>query len=213
MRFLIITTFLGLAPSTLSATLPRALPVTTTNDMAVETITTRGGEIRTVYFSTRAFSESSDRLKAVLRRFNFFASGQDRNLCGTSTFTDKTSGGSPNVGDCICLRDFLGSKTGVYSVNRDEARFARLATCGTCTFGVDTANFFGTDVGNTDARDVINDAINRFQRDGRISAEGRRMGCDNAFQTAGTDRIGPYFTVENVVGGISMSQILKSKCP
>ncbi|KAJ9133277.1 hypothetical protein NKR23_g10860 [Pleurostoma richardsiae] len=162
-----------------------------------EAFTTSAGEVRTVHFhrsvggeataqQTSSTANGSGAGARLRKRFQFTASGEDRDLCGASSFVDKTSGGSPTVADCICLRDFIRGKQGVYSVNRDDPRFDRLATCGTCTFGVDTANFFGTDLGNTDAADIITSAIDMFQSGGLIGAEGR-VGCDNAFQTAGTD--------------------------
>lgn len=124
----------------------------------------------------------------IKKRFNSYASGQDRDLCGDSTFINKSSEGSPTVADCICVRDYASNNKGSFTINSsdsDDGSYYPVITCGTCRFGVDTSNFFGTSVGNADIRDVMNDAIARFQSNGKIGAEGS-MGCDNAFETAGT---------------------------
>lgn len=189
MHFASAFAILALPISILAGVLP---PVSKRDtEMTAEEFVTSTGQTRTVYYRRSIMETAHGEVdqpssSGLTKRFQFFASGEDRNLCGDSSFVSKTSGGSPTVGDCVCLRDFLRSKQGAYSVNRDDPRFDRLATCGTCTFGVDTANFFGTDVGNTDAADVMTSAIDMFQSGGLIGAEGR-MGCDNAFQTAGTD--------------------------
>lgn len=123
------------------------------------------------------------------KRFNSFASTQDRSFCGDSTFINRTTGGSPTVADCNCVRDYANDHKDTFNINAadsGEGSYYPIISCGTCRFGVDTKNFFGTTVGNADIRDVMSDAIARFQFEDKIGAEGS-MGCDNSFQNAGTE--------------------------
>lgn len=110
--------------------------------------------------------------------------------CGNSSFVNKSSSGSPTVGDCNCIRNrALATPRSYLSYLRDaqqQGGWHRLTTCRTCVFGFKTSNAFGTIVGTSDIADLIRDSINRFQWNRRVGAEGK-MGCGNGLETASTN--------------------------
>lgn len=70
------------------------------------------------------------------------------------------------------------SGNGDWSINAWQER--DIASWGSCKFRVRSNNNLGSVVGDTDVKDVIWDAINKFKRDNRIGARGR-MECDKIF--------------------------------
>lgn len=170
--------------SVLGAALP---PPKNETGMVAETFTTSSGEERTVYFNQGAFRDGQSENPQHQKREDFHAANEPVNNCKESRFDPKTSQGSPTVSDCECLRDYFQKKSGGWTVGRDDKYLVQLASCGSCTFGVETDNFFSTAVGNQDAADVITDSIAKFAWNGRVGAEGY-MGCETDFgQLAGTD--------------------------
>ncbi|KAI1488945.1 putative necrosis-inducing factor-domain-containing protein [Biscogniauxia mediterranea] len=162
-----------------------------TPEKGIEFITSSGAK-RTVYVHVPLASAAEAEVvteepgTSKAKRFQFHADSEDRNFCGVSSFEDRTSGGSPGLSDCECVRDWSAAHKGYYSINKsDSDSFFPVITCGTCRFGVDTSNFFGTHVGNKDIVDVVDTALGLFPSGGRVGAYGE-MGCDNSFVTAGT---------------------------
>ncbi|KAI5925852.1 putative necrosis-inducing factor-domain-containing protein [Camillea tinctor] len=159
-----------------------------TPEKGIEFITSSGVK-RTVYVHAPlapADVEGESSRTSKVKRFQFHSDAKDRNFCGTSSFENRSSGGSPSAADCECVRDFAAGHKGFYRINRSDAdTFFPVITCGTCRFGADTSNFFGTQVGNEDIVDVVNTALDLFRSDGHVGAYGE-MGCDNSFQTAKT---------------------------
>jgi hypothetical protein len=105
-------------------------------------------------------------------------------LCGDSSFINHSSGGSPRVVDCLVLHDLMATYGGYFSVwTWDINGWTSLMSTGTCQFGVsgNVPAYVGW-VGNTDARDLIWDSIQRFQWSGLVGAEGH-MPCQQHLQS------------------------------
>jgi hypothetical protein len=100
--------------------------------------------------------------------------------CGGSTFTSLTSQYSPSVSDCKCVVDGVNKRGGYWFARPVDGLkvMTQIISCGSCAFAVKSDNDFGSQVGDTDVRDLINDAINRFAKNGLIGATGD-MGCQN----------------------------------
>ena len=129
---------------------------------------------------------------ALVKRLTWRPGG-DNNKCGASSINGRTSGGSPSVDDCAWIRDFMGNdaNSGHYEASwpgdlHTNGDWTRLQIHGSCVFGIKTRNSNGAYVGSTDIRDLIRDAINQAQADGRIGAEGN-MGCDTNGQQSSVD--------------------------
>ncbi|MBE3044190.1 hypothetical protein IMZ48_16785 [Candidatus Bathyarchaeota archaeon] len=153
------------------------------------TFTTSTGEELTVHPSGAAPAKRAGprvRPPPVRDGPEFVLTDDAQNRCGDSTFHDKTGGGSPLVADCKYMADFYRETSGTLSLEKSFQEWAPLGTWGTCTIGAHTKNILGTRVGNTDVADMIDDAIKRFQSNGRVAVEGD-MGCSTLFQTARVD--------------------------
>ncbi|KAL4725816.1 hypothetical protein ACLX1H_006490 [Fusarium chlamydosporum] len=101
--------------------------------------------------------------------------GQE-DMCGDSTFENKSSGGSPKVDDCRQIaRNIAGG--GKWTVGAGGEHH-QLVQYGTCAFGAQGAgsNMNSAFIGNTDIIDLINDSIKRFEWNGLVGASGV-MGC------------------------------------
>jgi hypothetical protein len=100
--------------------------------------------------------------------------------CGGSSFTGLTSQYSPTVSDCRCIVDGVNKRGGYwYARPVDGLKVAtQIISCGSCAFAVKSDNEFGTQIGDTDVKDIIEDAIGRFQKNGLVGATGD-MGCQN----------------------------------
>ncbi|KAI2719895.1 hypothetical protein CBS147318_3201 [Penicillium roqueforti] len=81
------------------------------------------------------------------------------NDCGSSTFINQSSGGSPLVADCQHLARKLGQSVPAV---------------------LDTAH-----IGNQDIIDVINSSIAKFKWEGKIGAKGT-MGCQTVTKSGNT---------------------------
>ena len=173
---------LSLLPHALGAAVPAPQNVTS---MVAETFTTASGEERTVYFNAGAFNDDQSANPKRQKRQIFTENDEGQGKCEGSRFDDKTTGGSPLVSDCECLRDYFKDKTGTWNVGKGSER-VQIGTCRSCNFGVQTDNFFGTNVGNQDAYDVIRDSIEKFKSEGKIGTEGY-MGCHSVALLSGTD--------------------------
>lgn len=110
---------------------------------------------------------------------------QNEDKCGPSEFYGKTTAGSPLVADCIKIRDMFRRPGGYWKASwipdftlMWTGHWTVLNDLGTCAFGVKYygTNLCGMEVGNTDIADLLDDAINRFQANGRVGVEGR-MWC------------------------------------
>lgn len=167
-------------------------------DTTATIFTTSTGEERTIHHSAGVLSKrkkggapsfTAPKANGKIKKgpsFLYLPDPSDK--CGDSTFHNKSTEGSPLVADCECLRDYFRTRdmNGLYSLSKWGFNLAPLASCGTCTFGAHTSNILGASVGNTDAADIIDESIRRFQHDGRVGAEGD-MGCSALFETARTE--------------------------
>ncbi|EGS17235.1 class V chitinase-like protein [Thermochaetoides thermophila DSM 1495] len=98
-------------------------------------------------------------------------------FCGISTFVDQTSGASPSVKDCEqIIRNIEGDgKTSWRSPVVFGKPHRTIAKFGGCSFGVEATNENGNiffDVGGQDVIDLINDAVQRFGKTGKVGALG-----------------------------------------
>ncbi|KAH6848434.1 hypothetical protein B0I37DRAFT_432719 [Chaetomium sp. MPI-CAGE-AT-0009] len=110
--------------------------------------------------------------------------GKDR--CGESTFENRGSDVSPLVSDCLqIIRNIEGDASTEFTHRITEHR--EILSFGSCRFGIERTGGTGGavefKVGGQDVIDVINDAVKKYGRNGKISARGV-MSCDGT--TAGT---------------------------
>lgn len=103
-------------------------------------------------------------------------------ICGDSSFVDETTGGSPILSDCGCVRDYSNTHNGLWMFT-DRGGWNWMMACNSCVFRAHTDNYFTIGVGNTDIRDLVSGAIIRFGRNGLVGASGQ-MGCKGNFNTA-----------------------------
>ncbi|KAF2095060.1 hypothetical protein NA57DRAFT_59812 [Rhizodiscina lignyota] len=102
---------------------------------------------------------------------------QSSNDCGSSSFVNQSSGGSPTVSDCQALADKFSNQVGQRSLSGGSQ--VTVDSSGTCGFGAqgntntEGAIYF---IGNQDAADIINSAIQQFGSTGVVGAEGK-MSC------------------------------------
>ncbi|KAI8633462.1 putative necrosis-inducing factor-domain-containing protein [Xylariaceae sp. FL1651] len=109
-------------------------------------------------------------------------------VCLTAAGAQKeTSSSSPLAADCQTLADDLGEHQWkgfmMYNCTKDDldGPYLGLQTSSTCTFGIKVLdppprNNAPIILGNTDARDIVRDALLKFTADGRVGASGV-MGC------------------------------------
>ncbi|KAI1833998.1 hypothetical protein DTO006G1_7751 [Penicillium roqueforti] len=105
------------------------------------------------------------------------------NDCGSSTFINQSSGGSPLVADCQHLaRNIAGGGTWTVSASGSQHQ---LAQYGTCAFGIQGQVLETAHIGNQDIIDVINSSIAKFKWEGKIGAKGT-MGCQTVTKSGNT---------------------------
>ncbi len=117
------------------------------------------------------------------------------NDCGTSTFTDATSDGSPLVTDCQQIVTNIAGTQGSWEVESSVGEQHQLVQYGTCAFGVTGTTGTGDvdfNVGAQDIVDLITSSIQMFASDGLVGALGN-MACQG---DAGNDNVnwGLYHT-------------------
>jgi len=98
--------------------------------------------------------------------------GDSVNDCGNSSFTNRSSGGSPTVGDCLQIAANI-SGGGSWTVEDVAGLQHQLVQYGSCAFGVQG---FGSGivfhVGNQDIIDLIHSSITMFQWNGLVGSKG-----------------------------------------
>ncbi|KAL0943588.1 uncharacterized protein CTRU02_201475 [Colletotrichum truncatum] len=125
----------------------------------------------------QGISKSRD-LSGLEKRFRWYEGG-NQDKCGGSTFFNRAGADSPTEGDCRCVADYArNTLRGYWTFNRSDGKWFNLVWCGNCVFGVGTANWFDTPIGNTDVADLTYDTINRFNWNGHVGGTGD-MGCHN----------------------------------
>ncbi|RAH55255.1 chitinase [Aspergillus piperis CBS 112811] len=101
--------------------------------------------------------------------------------CGESTFVDQTSDASPKVEDCRqIIKNIEGDASTSWTTQVVGHNQREIASHASCHFGVEATKTNGNvnfKVGGQDVIDIINDAIDKFARDGLISAKGN-MDCN-----------------------------------
>lgn len=126
-------------------------------------------------------------IKDSVSRRQFYVDGnegQHFDKCGDSTFINSTSQFSPTVSDCQCIVTGVNQQGGYFFARPVDGLSVgvQLIRCNSCAFTVSSPDTFGSQVGDTDISDVINDAITRFQIPFQgtpvVGATGS-MPCDN----------------------------------
>lgn len=99
-----------------------------------------------------------------------------KNTCEDSSFVDQTTGASHLVVDCqTIIRNIEGNGSTDFTHQVVGHPHREILHYGTCAFGIEATktdenvNFV---VGGQDVIDIINDALDRFARDGKIGAKG-----------------------------------------
>jgi len=123
------------------------------------------------------FTATAAAITTLLAATGASASG----YCGSSTFVNKSSGGSPLVSDCQELARQYSSVAKAIEVGTD--RGIEVHRYGTCVFGVIQRSPSGFYIGDDDVKDIIRDSIAVFQLNGRVGTEGD-MSC-TAYSTTG----------------------------
>jgi hypothetical protein len=100
--------------------------------------------------------------------------------CGLSTFTSLTSQYSPSVNDCKCIVDGVNKRGGYWFARPVDGLkvMTQIISCGSCAFSIKSDNDFGSQIGDTDVRDIINDCVSKFSKNNLVGASGE-MGCQN----------------------------------
>jgi hypothetical protein len=94
------------------------------------------------------------------------------NDCGDSSFENKSSGGSPTVGDCLQIAANI-SGGGEWEVENFAGEAHQLVQYGTCAFNVKgDGGAFDFHVGNQDIIDLIHSSIDKFQWNGLVGSKG-----------------------------------------
>ncbi|KAJ5935471.1 hypothetical protein N7466_005018 [Penicillium verhagenii] len=92
------------------------------------------------------------------------------NDCGTSTFTNESSSGSPEVADCRKIATNI--KSGGTWTFEGFGVHHQLVQYGTCAFGVKVSADRYTYIGNEDIIQLIDDSIKKFKWEGKVGAKG-----------------------------------------
>ncbi|KAJ5929500.1 hypothetical protein N7454_006450 [Penicillium verhagenii] len=109
-----------------------------------------------------------------------FNKRKEVNDCGTSTFINQSSTGSPEVADCRIIASNIKSG-GTWTTTSSVAR--KLVSYGTCALDVSGSDFdLYYKVGNEDIINIINDSITKFKWKGKVGAKGV-MKCGGASVT------------------------------
>ncbi|KAJ5745953.1 hypothetical protein N7520_011135 [Penicillium odoratum] len=95
------------------------------------------------------------------------------NDCGTSTFVDETTSGSPKVADCKKIATNIKSG-GTWTFEGFGVQH-QLVQYGTCAFGVTVSADYYTMIGNEDIIDLITDSIEKYKWEGKVGAKGHMM--------------------------------------
>ncbi|KAL3481105.1 putative necrosis-inducing factor-domain-containing protein [Aspergillus californicus] len=88
--------------------------------------------------------------------------------CGTSTYENQSSGGSPLIDDCLQLAGNIAS-------GGDWTTWfwtRTIASYGTCGFSVWTGNYEPDKIGNQDVITIIQESIRQFSWQGLVGARG-----------------------------------------
>lgn len=117
------------------------------------------------------------------------------NDCQDSSFNNDTTDGSPLVSDCQTLASNIagGGSWSVWTLFYSNGNaFDEIASYGTCAFGVrSNAAIY---VGNQDIIDLINSAIDMFQWNGLVGADGQVDCQDQAAAATNPMHWGIYHT-------------------
>jgi hypothetical protein len=131
---------------------------------------------------TLSFYGYTESISPVEKRQFYINPDQNKHYdrCGASTFTSLTSQYSPTVSDCKCIVDGVNKRGGYWYARPVDGLkvMTQIISCGSCAFSIKSDNEFGAQVGDTDVRDLVNDAITRFSRNDLVGATGE-MGCQN----------------------------------
>lgn len=127
-------------------------------------------------------------LNNSVSRLDWIGTHQDSDMCGPATFEKRTTRGSPSVADCLKIRDWYRNHDGGYFSAvllfdlRISGDWTKLVIWDSCTIGVrGKGTVCGLKIGNTDISDLVGDAIDKFQVDGLVGAEGEMM-CQTSCQ-------------------------------
>jgi hypothetical protein len=119
------------------------------------------------------------------------------NDCGSSTFENQSSDGSPLITDCQQIATNIAGMFshflhlspplithklggGTWSIGTGGGGQHQLVQYGTCAFGVNTEDSANVGhIGNQDIIDLINESISRFSYNGKVGAKGK-VGCQSA---------------------------------
>ncbi|KAJ6003367.1 hypothetical protein N7451_005914 [Penicillium sp. IBT 35674x] len=113
-------------------------------------------------------TQSSENPAAVLTK------RKEVNDCGTSTFVNESSSGSPKVADCRKIATNIKSG-GTWTFEGFGVQH-KLVHYGTCAFGVTSSADGFTYIGNEDIINLIDDSIKKFKWEGKVGAKGK-MKC------------------------------------
>jgi Pathogen effector len=143
------------------------------------------GVTKTVNF----YGFTQEGVSAVAKRQFYINPDQDKHYdrCGDSSFTSLTSSYSPSVADCKVIVDGVNKRGGYWYARPVDGLkvMTQIISAGSCAFSVKSDDDYGTQIGDTDVRDLINDAITRFAKNGLIGATGQ-MPCQNDQDSAKT---------------------------
>ncbi|ETS74746.1 hypothetical protein PFICI_13230 [Pestalotiopsis fici W106-1] len=122
------------------------------------------------------------------------------NQCGESTFTDMTTLGSPDQGDCQVIINQMVSGPGYWQLLQGgdlhaNGDWCRVAYHGSCVFGVKTTVIFGLFIGSNDISDVVIEAMKLRKGDPRVQFEGS-MPCNSPNGQGGDDPKQPHTTTK-----------------
>lgn len=99
-----------------------------------------------------------------------------RQKCHDSSFENETSDASPLVKDCEdIIKNIEGDGTTQWTVQTFNMNQKKIASAGTCAFGVEATKVDGNvdfDFGGQDLIDIINTVVEKFSKNGKIGAKG-----------------------------------------
>ncbi|KAL4886083.1 chitinase [Aspergillus karnatakaensis] len=159
---------------------PDASNTDTIKDLLSVDVTT-GGYMRIAVCSAASAYQAWDLAKPGGTPFYPCDPAPGRDYCGLATFEDQTSDASPSIEDCrTIIRNIEGNPATKFTHIVGGKPHREILDFGSCHFGVEAAVVNGNadfDVGGQDAIDIINDAISKFGRDGKVGAKGF-MNCN-----------------------------------
>lgn len=99
-----------------------------------------------------------------------------KNECGDSTFENETSDRSPLVEDCrVIIKNIEGDAGTKWTTQVVGKKQRKIAVAGTCAFGVEATKVDGNvnfALGGQDLIDIINTAVGKYAKGGKIGATG-----------------------------------------